>query len=138
MLSEHFPHVIIVAEAQFHSDTGEPVCSQMVRWYGDSTTATGLILYASDLLGRKFGGKPAVPAAPFPLQPPQEDALAGAQRILSEQFSAMVIAAQGEGELTKQGERSVKVLRCVGSGSTVAGLSSFASTALRKMALGVE
>ena len=139
VVSEHFPHVVIVVEAQFQSETGEPAASQMLRWYGDSTAATGLMIYVSDLVTRKFGGKQAnPPAAPVPLQPQQEDALLKAQQVLAEQFSTIVIVAQGEGELTREGERSVKVLRCVGGQSTIAGLSLFASNALRKMALGVE
>ncbi|MEI6349557.1 MAG: hypothetical protein WCP06_00455 [Verrucomicrobiota bacterium] len=139
IVSEHFPHVVIVVEAVFQSETGEPACSQMLRWYGDSTAATGLMVYVSDLITRKFSTKQVnPPAAPVPLQPQQEEALAKAQQILSEQFSTLLIVAQGEGELTKQGERSLKVLRCVGGQSTLAGLSMFGSNALRKMALGVE
>lgn len=135
-LSEQFPHVIIAVEAQFVQPTGEPACSQLLRWYGDSTTATGLITYASDLISRRFG-EPKQPAQPAPpLQAPQEDALTKAIRMLSEQFSTIVIVAQSEGEFAGSVERSVKAIRCNGNNTTIAGLSTFASNALRKMAVG--
>ena len=135
-LSEQFPHVIIAAEAVFVSPTGEPAFSQLLRWYGDSTTATGLITYASDLASRRFGEPKTPPQPAPPLKPPQEDALVKAIRILSEQFSTVVIVAQGESEFAGTVERSVKAIRCNGHGTTIAGLAEFASNALRRMAVG--
>ncbi len=138
ILSEQFPHVIIAVEAQFAAPNGMVTSNQMMRWYGDSTTATGLIIYASDVLSRTFGGAPpANPTPPPPIKAPQEDALATAQRLLGEQFTSTIIVAQGEAEFIGTAERSVKALRCSGGGTTVAGLALFASNALRKMAVGM-
>ena len=135
-LSEQFPHVIVAVEAQFLGPNGEPACSQLLRWYGDATTATGLITYASDLITRRYG-EPKAPGQPAPpLKAPQEDALVKSMRILAEQFSTVVIVAQSEGEFAGTVEQSVKAIRCNGNNTTIAGLSTFASNALRRMAVG--
>ena len=135
-LSEQFPHVIIAVEAQFVGLTGDPGCQQLLRWYGDSTTATGLITYASDLLTRRFG-EPKAPSQPAPpLKAPQEDSLQKSMRMLAEQFSTAVVVVQSEGEFAGNVEQSVKAIRCNGHGTTIAGLADFAAYALRRMAVG--
>jgi len=144
-VSEHFPNVVIVAEAQFVGETGQPQFTQMLRWYGCSTTATGLIVYASDLLCRTFGERPPPPPGtpqPAPQSqkiptptPIQEEALNKALEILGTQFVCSVVVAQGEPELVARGERSVKLIRCTGAPTMVAGLAQFAANAMRRMAV---
>jgi|GEM_PF-2770682 len=136
IVSEHFPNVTMVAEAQFLNEDGQPQFAQMMRWYGCSTTATGLIVYASDLLCRTFGERAPKPnVTPPPVHPTQEEALKRAMEILGEQFSCAIIVAQGEPELAGKSERSVKVIRCNGAPTMVAGLAQFAANALRRMAV---
>lgn len=128
----------MVAEAQFSNAEGQPQFAQMMRWYGCSTTATGLMVYAADLLCHTFGPKPPKPVDPknaVPATPQQEGALKRALEILGEQFVCAIIVAQGEPELAGKGERSLKVIRCNGAPTMVAGLSQFASNALRRMAV---
>jgi hypothetical protein len=137
MLSEQFPHVIVVVEAQNHTATGEITNAQLMRWYGDSTTATGLIMYAADLLTRRFGDRQGPPQPPPPLKAPQDDALVKSVRMLGEHFSCVIVAAQSEAEFQGTVERSVKVIRCHGGGTTAAGLAQFACNALRRMAVGM-
>lgn len=138
MVSEHFPNVVMVAEAQFMNEEGKPQFAQLLRWYGCSTTATGLMVYASDLLCHTFGDRPQKPPGPdgvTPITPQQEEVLRRALEILAEQFVCAIVVAQGEPELAGKGERSLKVIRCNGAPTMVAGLSQFASNALRRMAV---
>ena len=137
IVSEHFPNVVIVAEAQFLTAEGQPQFAQMLRWYGCSTTATGLMVFASDLLCRTFGDRPVNPN-PVPtaaMQPVQEEVLQRALGVLGEHFACALIVAQGEPELAGRGERSVKAIRCNGAPTMVAGLAQFAANALRRMAI---
>lgn len=136
IVSEYFPNVVVVAEAQFTNEEGQPQFAQMLRWYGCSTTATGLIVYASDLLCRTFGDRPPKPNAVAAVIPAQhEDALQRALRILGEHFACSIVVVQGEPELAGKGERSLKAIRCTGVPTMVAGLSQFAANAMRRMAL---
>jgi len=137
IVSEHFPNVVMVAEAQFGTETGETQFTQMLRWYGCSTTATGLIVFAADLLCRTFGDRPPkpIPTSVPPIHPPQEEALKRALSILSEHFSCALVVAQGEAELAGNSERSLKVIRCHGVPTMVAGLAQFASNSMRRMAV---
>jgi len=137
IVSEHFPNVVMVVEAQLTSETGETQFTQMLRWYGCSTTATGLIVFASDLLCRTFGERPpkANPQPSPPIHPPQEDALKRALGILSEHFACALVVAQGEPELAGNSERSLKVVRCHGAPTMVAGLAQFAANSMRRMAV---
>ena len=138
IVTEQFPNVVMVAEAQFLNPEGQPQFAQMLRWYGCSTTATGLIVYASDLLCHTFGNRPPhAPGSkpPVPTTPQQEEALKKALEMLAPHFACSVVVAQGEPELSGQGERSVKVIRCNVAPTTVAGLAVFAANALRRMAV---
>lgn len=136
IVSEHFPNVVIVVEAQFLNEEEQPQFSQMMRWYGCATTATGLMIYASDLLCRTFGERVPKPNAHAAvLQPPQEDALKRAMEILGPVFACAIVVAQGEAELAGKTEQSVKVIRCNGGPTMLAGLAQFAANALRKMAV---
>ena len=137
IVSEHFPNVVMVAEAQFVADDGQPQFAQMMRWYGCPTTATGLMVFASDLLCRTFGERPPNPnpVPPPPVTPQQEEALKRALAILGEHFACAVVVAQGEPELAGRSERSVKAIRCHGAPTMVAGLTQFAANALRRMAV---
>ncbi|XHR30034.1 MAG: hypothetical protein ACFUZC_05645 [Chthoniobacteraceae bacterium] len=138
IVSEHFPNVVMVAEAQFNNAEGQAQFAQLLRWYGCSTTATGLMVYASDLLCHTFGDRPPKPQTPAntaAITPQQEDALKRALEILSSQFICAVVVAQGEPELAGKGERSLKVIRCNGAPTMVAGLSQFAANAFRRMAV---
>ena len=137
IVSEHFPNVVMVAEAQLVAESGESQFVQMLRWYGCSTTATGLIVFASDLLCRTFGDRPlkANPQQTPPIHPPQEDALRRALGILSEHFNCALVVAQGEAELAGNSERSLKVVRCHGAPTMVAGLAQFAANSMRRMAV---
>jgi hypothetical protein len=137
-VSEHFPNVVMVAEAQFTGEEGQPQFSQMMRWYGCSTTATGLMVYASDLLCRTFGDRlPKSPSAKAvaAITPMQEEVLKKALETLGEHFICSIVVAQGEPELEGKGERSLKAIRCNGAPTMVAGLAQFASNALRRMAV---
>ena len=136
-VSEHFPNVVMVAEAQFVSEDGQPQFTQMMRWYGCSTTATGLIVYAADILCRTFGDRQPKPNPPAPavVQPQQEEALKKALEILGQHFACAVVVAQGESELAGKSERSLKAIRCAGAPTMVAGLAQFASNAMRRMAV---
>jgi len=136
-VSEHFPNVVIVAEAQFVSEDGQPQFTQMMRWYGCATTATGLMVYASDLLCRTFGDRPPKPNPPPPavIQPLQEEALKKALEALGQHFACAIVVAQGESELAGKSERSLKAIRCTGAPTMVAGLAQFAANALRRMAV---
>ena len=136
IVSEHFPNVVMVAEAQFLNEEGQPQFAQVMRWYGCSTTATGLILFASDLLCRTFGDRPPKPnPAPTVIHPTQEEALKRALEILGEHFACALIVAQGEPELAGKSERSLKAIRCNGAPTMVAGLAQFAANAMRRMAV---
>jgi len=137
IVSEHFPNVVIVAEAQFVGENGQPQFAQMMRWYGCSTTAMGLMVYASDLLCRTFGERAPNPnSAALPaIQPTQEEALKRALEILGAHFACVLVVAQGEPEFEGKGERSLKAIRCGGVPTMVAGLAQFASNALRRMAV---
>ena len=137
IVSEHFPNVVMVAEAQIATDSGETQFTQMLRWYGCSTTATGLIVFAADLLCRTFGERPPKPhpVPQPPIHPPQEEALRRALGILSEHFNCALVVAQGEAELAGNSERSLKVVRCHGIPTMVAGLSQFAANSMRRMAM---
>jgi len=136
IVTEYFPNVVMVAEAQFVNDEGQPQFAQLLRWYGCSTTATGLMVYASDLLCRTFGDRPPKPnAAAAAIAPQQEESLQRALAILGEHFACSIIVAQGEPELAGKGERSLKAIRCTGAPTMVAGLAQFASNALRRMAV---
>lgn len=138
MVSEHFPNVVMVAEAQFMNEEEQPQFAQMMRWYGCSTTAMGLMVYASDVLCRTFGDRVPKPDMPKPaatILPVQEETLKRALEILSEHFVCSIVVAQGEPELAGKGERSLKAIRCNGAPTMVAGLSQFASNALRRMAV---
>jgi len=153
LVTEHFPNAVIVAEAQFLNPEGQPQFTQLMRWYGCTTTALGLITFASDRLCFTFAG----PAAPQQQQPPsaygedappppppqpapmeitaiQEESLQRALKTLSGMFICAIIVAQGEPELAAKGERSLKVIRCNGPHTMVAGLSVFATNALRRKA----
>ena len=136
-VSEQFPNVVMVAEAQFVSEDGQPQFTQMMRWYGCSTTATGLIVYASDLLCRTFGDRPPKPnpVPPAMVHPQQEEALKKALEILSPHFACALVVAQGESELSGKSERSLKAIRCTGAPTMVAGLAQFAANAMRRMAV---
>lgn len=137
IVSEHFPNVVMVAEAQFVNEEGQPQFAQMMRWYGCSTTATGLMVYASDVLCRTFGDRPPKPPTgqPAGATPLQEEALKRALEILATQFVCSVVVVQGEPELAGKGERSLKAIRCNGSPTMVAGLAQFASNAMRRLAV---
>ena len=136
IVSEYFPNVVMVAEAQFLNEEGQPQFAQMMRWYGCSTTATGLMVFASDILCRTFGDRPPKPqSSPADIQPLQEEALKRALEILGEHFACAVVVAQGEPELTGRSERSLKAIRCSGAPTMVAGLAQFAANALRRMAV---
>jgi len=139
IVSEHFPNVVIVAEAQFIGEEGQPQFTQMLRWYGCSTTATGLIVYAADLLCRTFGERPQPKpnAVPMPVPEQLEKTLQRALEILGEHFACSIIVAQAEPELAAkgQGERSLKAIRCNGMPTMVAGLAQFAANAMRRMAV---
>jgi hypothetical protein len=138
IVSEHFPNVVMVAEAQVVAlESGETQFTQMLRWYGCSTTATGLIVFGADLLGRTFGERPpkANPTPAPPIHPPQEEALKRALEILGEHFTCALIVAQGEPELAGNSERSLKVIRCHGVPTMVAGLAQFAANSMRRMAV---
>ena len=137
LVSEHFPNVAMVAEAQFVNEQGQPQFAQMMRWYGCSTTATGLMVFAADLLCRTFGDRPPKPN-PVPaavVHPVQEEALQRALAILGEHFACALVVVQGEPELTSKSERSLKAVRCSGPPTMVAGLAQFAANALRRMAV---
>jgi hypothetical protein len=136
ILSEQFPHVAIAAEAQFVNDEGQPAFAQLMRWYGDSTTATGLLVYASDAITRRFGEPKQPPQPAPPLPAPQEEALQKAMQILGQTFQITLVVAQSEGEWAGNAERSIKAIRCHGTNTMLAGLSEFASNALRRMAVG--
>lgn len=126
----------MVAEAQFTGENGEPQFAQMLRWYGCSTTATGLMTFAADVLCRTFGERPPKPVVPAPpVNPMQEESLKKAMAILGEHFACAIIVAQGEPELTGRSERSVKVIRCAGAPTMAAGLAQFAANSLRRMAV---
>lgn len=136
IVSEHFPNVVLVAEAQFLNEEGQSQLAQLMRWYGCSTTATGLIIFASDLLCRTYGDRPPKPnPTPAVIHQTQEEALQRALGILGEHFSCILIVAQGEPELAGKSERSLKAIRCSGPPTTVAGLSQFAANAMRRMAV---
>ena len=136
LVSEHFPNVVMVAEAHFTGENGQPQFAQLMRWYGCSTTATGLMVYASDLLCRTFGERPPKPDAPaHPLPETQENALRRGLEILAEHFACAMIVAQGEPELAGRSERSIKAIRCHGAPTMMAGLAQFAANALRRMAV---
>jgi len=136
IVSEHFPNVAMVAEAQFVNEEGQPQFAQMMRWYGCSTTAMGLMVFASDLLCRTFGDRPPkLNPAPAVIHPVQEEALARALGILGEHFACALVVVQGEPELAGNSERSLKAVRCSGAPTMVAGLAQFAANALRRMAV---
>ena len=136
IVSEHFPNVAMVAEAQFLSEEGQPQFAQMMRWYGCSTTAMGLMVFASDLLCRTFGERPPKPGLPpVVVHPVQEEALARALEILNAHFACALVVVQGEPELAGRSERSLKAIRCSGSPTMVAGLAQFAANAMRRMVL---
>jgi len=136
IVSEQFPNVVMVAEAQFVNDEGQPQFAQLLRWYGCSTTAVGLVMYASDFLCRTYGEpKPKPNVVPMSIPPQQEEALQRALAILGENFACSVVVAQGESELAGKGERSLKAIRCTGAPTMAAGLAQFASNALRRMAV---
>lgn len=126
----------MVAEAQFLNEEGQPQFAQMMRWYGDSTTATGLMVFAADLLCRTFGDRPLKPNSASHIIPPaQEEVLQRALGILGEHFACVLVVVQGEPELAGKSERSLKAIRCAGAPTMVAGLAQFAANALRRMAV---
>jgi hypothetical protein len=136
IVSEHFPNVAMVAEAQFLNEEGQPQFAQMMRWYGCSTTAMGLMVFASDILCRTFGDRPPKSSQlPSVIPPVQEEALARAMEILNEHFACALVVVQGEPELAGRSERSLKAIRCSGAPTMVAGLAQFAANALRRMAV---
>jgi len=136
IVSEHFPNVAMVAEAQFSNEEGHPQFQQMMRWYGCSTTAMGLMIFASDLLCRTFGDRPPKPnPEPAVIHQVQEEALVRALGILNEHFACALVVVQGEPELTGRSERSLKAIRCSGPPTMVAGLAQFAANAMRRMAV---
>ena len=136
IVSEHFPNVAMVAEAQFLNEEGQPQFAQMMRWYGCSTTAMGMMVFASDLLCRTFGDRPPKPQpTPAVIHPAQEQALGRALEILNEHFACALVVVQGEPELAGRSERSLKAIRCSGAPTLVAGLAQFAANALRRMAV---
>jgi len=136
IVSEHFPNVAMVAEAQFANEEGQSQFTQMMRWYGCSTTAMGLMIFASDLLCRTFGDRPPKPNPDMAvIHPVQEEALVRALEILNAHFACALVVVQGEPELTGRSERSLKAIRCSGPPTMVAGLAQFAANAMRRMAV---